>query len=185
MDRAAAFSHQRDEALGAHEDAIDIDRHDPPPVFQLERLDRTGQVDPGIVDQDVARTVRLLHMVERARPVAFVGHVGLHVADPVGQIAKQVVRVAFGIEIADDHGCAIVKHPRGSRMADSAQAPGDESNAAREPARAHSPIIPAVLAPSMVRSAPEINAASSDPRNDTRAAISSTSPMRLSGDMPA
>ena len=53
-------------ALGAEEDPVGVDRHDPPPGLQRDLDDGPRlRVDPGVVDEDVEAPVFRLHAVDR------------------------------------------------------------------------------------------------------------------------
>ena len=46
-------SHERQRRLHAEEDAVDVDGHLAAPVFEREFVDKAGDGDAGIVDEDV------------------------------------------------------------------------------------------------------------------------------------
>ena len=180
----------RHEGLHPQEHAIDVDVHDPPPAFHGEAFDRPGQVDPGVVDEDVKLAVAALHGIARALPVRFLGDVRLDIARRLPQPAEHFAgqRAVGRIEVGQHHLCPLGQKTLDAGEADAAQAARNEGDLALEPLGteiAHTPIIPAVVAPSITYSLPETKRASSEASQATSPAISSTPPMRPSGDMPS
>ena len=65
----------RNRGLGAEEDAVRVDRHDPPPGLQRDVGDGLGPRGPGVVEEDVEVPVLRLDALHRLLPGGLVGHV--------------------------------------------------------------------------------------------------------------
>src|ERR1700733_15373257 len=57
------LAHAAGQGFGHQEHGIEIDRHDPAPVFEGDVIEGLHRIDAGIVDQDVATTAVLLDLL--------------------------------------------------------------------------------------------------------------------------
>jgi hypothetical protein len=142
------------------------------PLRERYFLHLAGAIGPGVGDENVEPPEAFANGGDRAGPCGFVADVELHISSLVTKRGNDVLRlIRFG-KIGDHHRRALGKEALCGGVSDALQSAGDKGDAAFE--AVHTPIIPAVDAPSIEYSLPDMKAASSLARKATSAATSST-----------
>ena len=89
--------HQRGERIGERDDAHDHGLEEVVELFGIHILDRTGRRAPGIVDEDVDATKRMVHGLQ-------------HLVDEmgIGEVCHHIIRLAAGSLDGFDIGLQLV-----------------------------------------------------------------------------
>ena len=121
-------AHARQETLRHQEHAVEIDRHDPPPIGEADLLERLRRDQPGIVHENVAAAKRLADARAELGDAVGVGDIA---AQRDGAAARRFDgpqgRVA-GLNVGDDDGGALRGEPDSMGLADARGGAGDDGD---------------------------------------------------------
>jgi hypothetical protein len=100
-------------------------------LCRIEVGEQAGDLDPGVVDQDVEPAQLPGRLRDGGRPVVVVGDVEVHeavsLAERLGDLGSQVV-----LQVGDDHGGARLRKGVGHALTEALGAAGHEGLAAGE-----------------------------------------------------
>ena len=132
-----------DRLAGAQERAAQVDREHLVELGARELLGRPGDLDAGVVDEDVEAAEALARLADHAHDVLLGGDVALdeHVADAVlAHLPQAGVHLLLGPgrlvgrgQVVDRDVGAVLGEPHGGRLADPGGAAGDQDVLARRP----------------------------------------------------
>ena len=108
--------------LGAQEHAIEIDAHLAPPIGEGEIGDRSGNRNPGIVDQNIQPAEPRTDFRDHGNPVGFVRHV-VRQKNRLAAVADDPGHGGFTqrcVNIAERDGRALLRQPSGTGQPDPA-----------------------------------------------------------------
>ena len=126
----AAFRHQRDRRLAAHEDRIDVDRVAAAEILRRNVGNRSEHRDRGIVDQHVEPPVGGFDLADHVLPARPVGDVLMDVA--AAQLRRRGAACRL-VDIGDDHRGPLRQQRLRRRLAETHRAARQQHHLARNP----------------------------------------------------